>query len=107
MESTDIDVLRAVFAAFAKRDVETVLSRAADYFRDVRLVWDQITVTPTRFRQVGDTILVTGKDQRGRAGPDHHRLDRLDLAGARRQDRLRTGHASAGAAIEALASGGA
>lgn len=32
-----------------------------DYFRDVSAVWDHITVTPTRFRHIGDTVLVTGK----------------------------------------------
>jgi ketosteroid isomerase-like protein len=87
MDPSDIEILREVFAAFARRDVETVLAHAADdvvfspmtadyagrseaysghdgirdYFRDVGTVWDQITVTPRKFRQVGDAVLVTGK----------------------------------------------
>ncbi|HYN51092.1 MAG TPA: nuclear transport factor 2 family protein [Thermoleophilaceae bacterium] len=87
MDQTDIEVVKAVFSAFAQRDVDGVLAHAAndvifspvtadhagrteayvghdgirDYFRDVASVWDHITVTPTKFRQVGDTVLVTGK----------------------------------------------
>jgi ketosteroid isomerase-like protein len=87
IDQTDIDVVKAVFAAFAERDVEAALAHAADdvifrpltadyagrtgpyvghegiraYFRDVSLVWDEIRLTPTDFRQVGDTVLVTGK----------------------------------------------
>ena len=83
----DIDVIKAVFAAFAERDVERVLAHAAEdiifspvtadyagrtqayvghegireYFHDVAAVWDDIRVTPTDFRQVGETVLVTGK----------------------------------------------
>jgi ketosteroid isomerase-like protein len=84
---SDIDVVRAVFAAFAQRDVDGVLEHShseivflpmtADYagrtqpyhghagirqyFRDVAMVWDDLRLTPTDFRQVGDTILVTGR----------------------------------------------
>jgi ketosteroid isomerase-like protein len=84
---SDIDVVRAVFAAFAKRDVDGVLAHSdpeivflpmtADYagrvepyhghegirqyFRDVTAVWDELRLTPTEFRQVGETILVTGR----------------------------------------------
>jgi ketosteroid isomerase-like protein len=87
MDQTDIEVVKAVFSAFAERDVDGVLAHAADdiifspvtadyagrteayvghdgirdYFRDVASVWDHITLTPTRFRQVGETVLVTGK----------------------------------------------
>ncbi len=86
-ERTDIEILKAVFSAFAKRDVEQVLAHAAhdvtfiamtadyagrtqayaghdgirSYFRDVGAVWDHISVTPTRFRPAGNKILVTGK----------------------------------------------
>jgi ketosteroid isomerase-like protein len=84
---SDIDAVKAVFDAFAERDVETVLAHAdaeivfspvtADYagrtepyrghegirqyFRDVAAVWDDLRITPTDFRQVDHTILVTGK----------------------------------------------
>jgi ketosteroid isomerase-like protein len=84
---SDIDVVKAVFNAFAERDVEAVLAHAdpeivfspvtADYagrtepyaghdgirqyFRDVAEVWDDLRLTPLDFRQVDQTILVTGK----------------------------------------------
>ena len=81
-------VVRAVFAAFAERDVERVLElidpeveftpvtsdyagrtepyRGHDgireYFRDVALVWDDLRLTPRDFREVGESIvLVTGR----------------------------------------------
>jgi ketosteroid isomerase-like protein len=83
----DIDVIKAVFKAFSERDVDGVLAHATDdvvfsavtadyagrmepyvghdgireYFSDVASVWDDIRVTPTAFRQVGETVLVTGK----------------------------------------------
>jgi ketosteroid isomerase-like protein len=83
----DIEVVRAVFWAFSERDVEGMLEHAhedivfsavtadyagrtgpylghegiRDYFRDVAAVWDEIRLTPTEFRRVGDTVLVTGK----------------------------------------------
>ena len=83
----DIELIKAVFSAFAERDLDFMLAHAADdiiftavtadyagrtepyvghdgireYFRDVATVWDDIRVTPTDFRQVGETILVTGK----------------------------------------------
>src|SRR2546430_9662410 len=82
-----MDVVKAVFAAFAVRDVERVLAHAhaeiefhpvtADYagrtepyrghegmrqyFRDVAAVWDELRITPGDFRQIGETILVTGR----------------------------------------------
>jgi ketosteroid isomerase-like protein len=82
-----MDVVRAVFAAFAERDVDGVLAHAdaeivfspmtsdyagrtepyrghegiRQYFRDVATVWDDLRLTPTDFRQVGETIVVTGK----------------------------------------------
>ena len=85
--SADIDLVKAVFTAFAARDVDGVLAHAheeivfspvtadyagrtepysghegiREYFRDVAAVWDEIRLTPVEFRQVGETVLVTGK----------------------------------------------
>ena len=85
--SDDIELIKAVFAAFAERDLDFMLAHAADdiifsavtadyagrtgpyvghdgireYFRDVAAVWDDIRVIPIDFRQIGETILVTGK----------------------------------------------
>jgi ketosteroid isomerase-like protein len=84
---TDIDVVKAVFAAFTERDVEGVLAHAdsdivfspvtgdyagrtepyrghdgmRQYFRDVATVWDELRIVPGEFRQEGDTIVVTGR----------------------------------------------
>jgi ketosteroid isomerase-like protein len=86
MES-DMDVVRAVFAAFAERDVERVLAHSSpdvefsavtgehagrtdpyrghdgirQYFRDLAEVWDELRIVPRDFRQSGDLILVTGR----------------------------------------------
>jgi ketosteroid isomerase-like protein len=83
----DVQVVKAVFAAFAERDVERVLELMhpevefttvtsdyagrtepyrghegiRQYFRDVALVWDDLRLTPREFREVGDCILVTGR----------------------------------------------
>jgi ketosteroid isomerase-like protein len=80
-------VVRAVFAAFAERDVERVLDLIdpeieftavtadlagrtepyrgdqgiREYFRDIAVVWEDIRLTPREFREVGDSILVTGR----------------------------------------------
>ena len=87
MAGSDIDVVKAVFAAFTEHDVEGVLAHAdADmvfspvtgdyagrtepyrghdglrqYFRDVAVVWDDLRIVPGEFRQTGNTILVTGR----------------------------------------------
>ena len=87
MGEGDIEVVKAVYAAFAERDVETVLALSdpsilfspvtgdyagrtepyhghdglRQYFRDVAEVWDDLRVFPSQFRQNGDTILVTGR----------------------------------------------
>ena len=87
MSGTDIDVVKAVYAAFAARDVEGLLAHAApdiefiavtsdyagrtgpyrghegmrEYLRDVARVWDELRLTPTDYRQVGDQVLVTGR----------------------------------------------
>jgi ketosteroid isomerase-like protein len=84
---SDIDVVKAVFAAFAERDLERVLELAApdfefvavtsdyagrtepyrghdgirQYFRDVAEMWDELRLTPTDYRLVGDEVLVTGR----------------------------------------------
>jgi ketosteroid isomerase-like protein len=81
-----MDVVRAVFAAFAERDVDGVLAHVdtevvfrpvtgdyagrtepyrghdgmRQYFRDVAALWDELRLTPRDFRQSGETILVTG-----------------------------------------------
>jgi ketosteroid isomerase-like protein len=83
----DVAVVKAVFAAFAERDFERVLDLVdpefefttvtsdyagriepyrghegmREYFRDVALVWDDLRLTPREFREVGDSILVTGR----------------------------------------------
>ena len=85
--ATHIDVVKAMFAAFAARDLETVLALADPdieftavtgehagrtdpyrghdgmraYFRDVSAVWEELRLTPREFRPVGDLVLVTGK----------------------------------------------
>jgi ketosteroid isomerase-like protein len=85
--ATDIEVVKATFAAFAERDLARVLELAdpdieftavtaehagrtqpyhghegmRQYFRDVASVWEELRLTPREFRSVGDRILVTGK----------------------------------------------
>jgi ketosteroid isomerase-like protein len=80
-------VVKAVFAAFAERDVERVLELIdpeveftamtndlagrtepyrghegiRDYFRDVSLVWEELRLTPRDYREVGGGVLVTGR----------------------------------------------
>jgi ketosteroid isomerase-like protein len=84
---TDIEAVKAVFAAFAGRDVEGALALAdpeivfsamtsdavgrtepyvghegiREYFRDVAAVWDELRLAPQEFRQVGEDVLVTGR----------------------------------------------
>jgi ketosteroid isomerase-like protein len=83
----DVSVVKAVFAAFAERDLDrvievihpefeftTVTSDYAgrtepyrghegmrEYFRDVARVWDDLLLKPRVFREVGDVVLVTGR----------------------------------------------
>ena len=87
MIATDIEVVKATFAAFAERDLARVLELAdpdieftavtgeqagrphpyrghdgmRQYFRDVASVWEELRLTPREFRVSGDRILVTGK----------------------------------------------
>ena len=87
MVATDIELVKAMFAAFAARDLETVLTLAdtdieftavtgehagrtdpyrghdglRQYFRDVAEVWEELRLTPREFRRAGDLVLVTGK----------------------------------------------
>ena len=87
MIATDIEVVKATFAAFAARDLEKVLALADPdieftavtaehagrtdpyrghdglraYFRDVAAVWEELRLTPREFRPAGDLVLVTGK----------------------------------------------
>jgi ketosteroid isomerase-like protein len=84
---SDMDVVKAVFAAFSERDVEGVLTHASpdiefsavtgdhagrtdpyrghdglrQYFRDLTEVWDDVRIVPNEYRQTDDTILVTGR----------------------------------------------
>ena len=85
--ATDIELVKAMFAAFAARDLETVLASADPeieltavtgeqagrtepyrghdglraYFRDVGAVWEELRLTPREFRAAGDLIVVTGR----------------------------------------------
>ena len=87
MGGDDVAVVKAVFAAFAERDLERVLELIdpefefttvtsdyagrtepyrgregmREYFRDVALVWDDLRLNPREFREVGESILVTGR----------------------------------------------
>jgi ketosteroid isomerase-like protein len=85
--ATDIEVVKASFAAFAARDLDAALALMdpdveltavtgeqagrtepyrghegmRQYFRDVATVWEELHLTPRDFRASGDLILVTGK----------------------------------------------
>ena len=87
MTGKDVSVVKAVFAAFAERDVERVLELIdpevefsvmtgdyagrtepyrgpegiREYFRDVSRVWDDVRLTPREFREVGGSVLVIGR----------------------------------------------
>ena len=76
-----------MFAAFAERDFERVLDLVdpdfefttvtsdyagrtepyrghdgmREYFRDVALVWDDLRLTPREFREIGGSVVVTGR----------------------------------------------
>src|SRR5215213_11692021 len=85
--ATDIEVVKATFAAFAARDLDAVLALSApdveftavtgehagrtvpyrghdgmrQYFRDVASLWEELRLSPREFRASGDLILVTGR----------------------------------------------
>jgi len=85
--TTDIDIVRALFDAFARRDMARVAELISDdmefhavtaevagregpyrgqagmeqYFADVEEIWEEIRLTPVDFEEVGDRILVTGR----------------------------------------------
>ena len=84
---TDVDIVRALFDAFAGRDIARVEELISDdmefhavtaqmagqegpyrghagmeaYFADVDRTWEELNLTPTDFEEVGDVILVTGR----------------------------------------------
>ena len=84
---TDIDIVKAIFDAFAKRDLARVSELISDemefhavtaevagregpylgragmelYFADVAEIWEEISLTPTDFEQIGELVLVTGR----------------------------------------------
>jgi ketosteroid isomerase-like protein len=84
---TDVMVVKAVFAAFAERDLERVLELIdpeveftpmtsdfagrtepyrghegiREYFRDVSRVWDDLRLSPRDYRDIGGVVLVTGR----------------------------------------------
>ena len=84
---SDVEIVRAVFDAFARRDVASVESLISEdmefhavtaevagrdgpyrghagmdlYFADVDEIWEEINLTPLDFEEVGDAILVTGR----------------------------------------------
>jgi ketosteroid isomerase-like protein len=85
--ATDIEVVKSMFAAFATRDLQTVLALADSeieftavtgehagrtdpyrghdglraYFHDVAEVWEELRLTPREFRPAGELVLVIGK----------------------------------------------
>jgi ketosteroid isomerase-like protein len=85
--ATDIEVVKATFAAFAARDIDAVVALTSpdvefwavtgeeagrtapyrghegmrQYFRDVASVWEELHLSPREFRASGDLILVTGR----------------------------------------------
>jgi len=85
--ATDVEIVRALFDAFARRDlarVEQLISEEMEfhavtaevagregpyrghagmelYFSDVEQAWEEIKLTPTDFEEIGDVILVTGR----------------------------------------------
>ena len=85
--ATDVEIVRALFDAFARRDlarVEQLISEEMEfhaltaevagregpyrghagmelYFSDVEQAWEEIKLTPTEFEEIGEVILVTGR----------------------------------------------
>ncbi len=87
MENRDVQVVKAVFEAFAERDVERMLELTdpecefvaqtndltgrtepyrghdgmREYFRDIARVWDELRLFPDEFREIEDGVLVLGR----------------------------------------------
>lgn len=87
MTSPNVQVIKAVFAAFEERDVESMLEitdpeleflpqtndltgrtepyRGHDgmreYFRDMANVWDEVRLYPDEYREVNGSVLVLGR----------------------------------------------
>ena len=85
--ASNVDIVRALFDAFAQRDiarVEELISSEMEfhavtaevagregpyvghagmerYFQDVEAIWEEIRLTPADFEEIGDVILVTGR----------------------------------------------
>jgi ketosteroid isomerase-like protein len=85
--ASDVDIVRALFDAFAQRDIARVEELISDemefhavtaevagregpylgrdgmqlYFSDVEEIWEEINLTPTDFEEIGDVIVVTGR----------------------------------------------
>jgi ketosteroid isomerase-like protein len=98
----DIEIVRTMYAAFAARDVEGILVHAApdcelrldgtarqvsrtepyrghdgvrQYFRDVELLWDQLSLHGDDIRTVPGSVIVMGHVQgRLRGEPIHRRV---------------------------------
>ena len=93
-ETSDIDVVRAIYAAFAQRDVERALAFLSDdcelhlrgtqdrigraepyrghdgmreYFADVERTWEDLTLFATDFRAIPGAVIVMGHVE-GRIG---------------------------------------
>jgi ketosteroid isomerase-like protein len=85
--ASDMDIVRALFDAFMRRDIARVEELISDeiefhavtaemagregpymghagmelYFADVDAIWEEIRLTPVDFEEAGDMILVTGR----------------------------------------------
>ena len=87
MSEDNVDVVRRMFAAFAERDLETMLASMdhevdflpvtanlttggvpyrghdgiARYLQDVEEVWPHLRLYPEEFRDLGDTVVTLGR----------------------------------------------
>jgi ketosteroid isomerase-like protein len=109
---SEVQIVRAMFEAFARRDVEAALERVHPrmqltvpgtavlagrsgpyvghdglrrYFDDVTAIWDELTVTALDYRAVAGSVVVFGR-VRARRGAD--RLDTAAIWTWRVQDGL-------------------
>ena len=91
-----MDLARQMLEAFGRRDVETLLEIShpdiaffaptgelvtgdaaywghdgiRDYFDDVETAWQELSIVPSRYREVGDHVLVLGRVYGRRAGDE-------------------------------------